>query len=794
MATIDDLLTSEEEDKALRNSNPNTPDVFAFDCGQLPFERMGDDHFELMLSDLYTARADDGKEDWFDKACRLNDGADQGRDVILLQDSVPVGVIQCKRYKGNVGRPQIIQEICKFFLYAKIMPQIAPSPDTEFRYYLAVSDGATSDLFEFMTSKGRKRFDDLRTEFEAKAVLARKASKRLKKHPDLKDLDAKQLCDIVWERITNLHTELHKKDSLSRMVADYPTIKSNYFRLESDTAKVVDELKKVLNSRGANLSYDDEKLVSHIRTEYIRLTLSSSERLNIALIQGNEPLPFIRDMLEPMSGTLCTNFGSRPALLAAGAEAASVGQWSEINGLVKGYPYPLVFSIGCGDVLGSTLQEWAKSDDMSWIDPQWRPAPARHYKAGWCWVKDPEQEIHDCYILVENETGDQKYDHANMVLRLAFDDVIVWPTLGNDFTNSIVNSKSLLRRIMASQTEDKTARRNLLLVSQHIDSMDKVLQSVPDYHGQRNKSPIAITIANSGRLHNCNNDLYSATGIFPAVDNEHNTRPTPQLVQPSGRVMRRSCNGAITLTLNWTTEPCLELAKGHRLIGTDVRNDLSPEALEFHELFKRYPPIGSYPPCAHKELDLLNELVQDAGLSDTAEFTYRTKYGVGQNKTFSLDDMSSSGEYIMQAVQALSYIKSHKSTNWIVDSGRDGHIKYSDTTFGEFNVLAWANHRYPVRQMEADLFEWARKPVANPNLIVFADAKGRVNDKKPSHGRHDITSPPPLRETITEAEEPSNVYIFDLGEIESYYDDVNAPSVEQFIDNILERRKELDDK
>ncbi|MEI8640959.1 hypothetical protein P4S68_07130 [Pseudoalteromonas sp. Hal099] len=142
--------------------------------------------------------------------------------------------------------------------------------------------------------------------------------------------------------------------------------------------------------------------------------------------------------------------------MTAGAKAAEASQWSEINNLVNDYPYPLVFSVGCGDVLGSTLLEWIESDDMSWIDPKWKPAPARLYKAGWCWVKDPEQETHDCYILVENETGDQEYDHANMSLRLAFEDVIVWPTLGNDFTNPIGNSKSLLRRIMASQAEDRS--------------------------------------------------------------------------------------------------------------------------------------------------------------------------------------------------------------------------------------------------------------------------------------------------------------------------------------------------
>ncbi|WP_307189594.1 ABC-three component system protein [Azotobacter vinelandii] len=790
---VDGVFTSEEEDEVLRNTNPETPDVFAFDCGQLPFERMGDAHFELLLADLYTALAVDGKEDWFDQACRLNDGADQGRDVILLQDSVPVGVIQCKRYNGIVNLPMVIQEICKFFLYATIKPHIAPAPGADFRYYLAVSDRAATKLFEFMQGKGRQRFEDLREEFEDKALAARQASATLKKHADLKDLTKAQLCDIIWARIDNLHTVIHKKDSLSRMVADYPTIKSTYFRLESDTARIVEEIKKVLQSRGAILSDEDAELVSAVRTEYVKLKLGSNRRFNVGLIQGDELLPFVKGMLEPVTGTLITNFGSRPAMLAAGAAAAEVNQWDEINDLVKEYPHPLVFSVGCGEVSGSTLIEWIKSDEMTWLDPKWSPAPANLYRAGWCWVKGPDEGTHDCYILVENETGDQKYDHANLSLRLAFEDVIIWPTLGNDFTNPLTNAKSQLRRIMASQGEDKSSRPNLVLASQNVDILIDVLASASDYYGQRNQSPIGIAIANSGRLRECASGVHSATGVFPALDAEQSTRPTPPAFQPPSRVMRRSSNGALTLTIEWANDLALKAVKGHRLIGSDVKDDLPPSSLEFHELFERHPPIDGYLACVKRELDLLNVLVQNSVLADSVGFTYRTKYGVKQYESFSLEDLSASGEYVMKAVQALSYIKSHKSSQWVVEPGVDGHIKFSDPAVGELNIMAWANHRCHVRQMEGELFGWARKAISHPGLIVFAHAAGHVKDKKPSHNsRYDYTSPPSTRGSITEAEAPRNVYMFNLGEIESLYDDDTALSAEDFMDDLFKRRRRLD--
>ena len=200
MTTIDVQFCSDEDDSKLRIENPDIPELFAFDCGQLPFERMGDAHFELLLADLYAARAADDSVDWYDKARRLNDGADQGRDVILLDAGSPVGVIQCKRYNGIVSLPMIMQEICKFFLYATIKPGIASAPGEPFRYYVAVSDRAAGKLFEFMEGSGRRRFEDLRSEFEEKALAARKASATLRKHVLLKNLSQEQLCDLIWAR------------------------------------------------------------------------------------------------------------------------------------------------------------------------------------------------------------------------------------------------------------------------------------------------------------------------------------------------------------------------------------------------------------------------------------------------------------------------------------------------------------------------------------------------------------------------------------------------------------------
>ena len=792
MTIIDVQFCSEDDDRKLREANPDTPELFAFDCGQLPFERMGDAHFELLLADLYAARAEDGSEDWYDKARRLNDGADQGRDVILLEDGNPVGVIQCKRYNGIVYLSQVIQEICKFFLYATIKPGIASAPGEPFRYYVAVSDRAEGKLFEFMEGSGSQRFEDLRAEFEKKALAARKASATLQKHPTLKDLTQAQLCELIWARIDNLHTTLHKKDDLSRMVATYPHIKSTYFKLESDSAQIVGELKAFLQLRNLIVTQEDEELISGIRTEYIKLKLGRSQRFNLGLLQGAELLPFMRTMLLPKTGTLFNNFGSLPVIFTGGAEAADPGDWSELHQLVETYDSQAVVFVGCGGVTGSQLATWKNSDEMIWIDPEWDPAPLQKYRAGWCWVKDPTQGIFNCYVLVENETGEAEYGHGEMSLRLAFEDVVVWPTLGNDFTNPISNARSQLRRIMASQKEDSSKRPNLVLASISVTSLEKVLTSVSDHYGQRIHSTIATAIANSNRVGACPTELYSATGIFPAIDVEFATRATPATVNPSGCVMRRSTSGALTFTLDWNADLTLAAVKTHRLVAGAVTDDMQPMSLEFHELFDRYPPHPNYLPAVKAELDLLNTLVQDTSLPDYSGFTYRTWFGVKEGENFPLEALSTSGESVMRTVQALSYLNVPPASQWVCSYDLKGHIRNNDPVHGEVQLMAWSNRNYPVRQMEGDLFEWARQPSEHPALIVFAQGRGSITEKKLGDGRYDYTNPPAPMDSITEPAIARNVYMFSLGDIESVYDDPQAPSPDQFMEDIFVRKEKLD--
>ncbi|WP_212555866.1 hypothetical protein [Pseudomonas lundensis] len=73
MAEEDISLISPEEEAKVRADKTIAPDLFAMDCGQLPFERMGDAHFELLVADVYRAEYERDNDTWYDVVGRLND-------------------------------------------------------------------------------------------------------------------------------------------------------------------------------------------------------------------------------------------------------------------------------------------------------------------------------------------------------------------------------------------------------------------------------------------------------------------------------------------------------------------------------------------------------------------------------------------------------------------------------------------------------------------------------------------------------------------------------------------------
>ncbi len=172
------------------------PEAFDGSERPLPLDDLPPREFEVFVCDLLNAEIAAGLHDGaFDKARLLEEGADEGRDIILYRGETPVGVVQCKRYKGNVGHDLALDEIVKFLLFARLHPDLLPDP-AGFRYVLAVSNDVTGNARKLFDEKKRLMTkaqapitepDDL---VEALADLETRVRRIKAKYSSFKDIDA----------------------------------------------------------------------------------------------------------------------------------------------------------------------------------------------------------------------------------------------------------------------------------------------------------------------------------------------------------------------------------------------------------------------------------------------------------------------------------------------------------------------------------------------------------------------------------------------------------------------------
>ena len=57
-------------------AHDNARDIYAHDCGQLPFGTLDPRAFELIVRDLFDEKKVEATWDWYDTAFRINDGSD----------------------------------------------------------------------------------------------------------------------------------------------------------------------------------------------------------------------------------------------------------------------------------------------------------------------------------------------------------------------------------------------------------------------------------------------------------------------------------------------------------------------------------------------------------------------------------------------------------------------------------------------------------------------------------------------------------------------------------------------
>lgn len=212
------FLTSEESTAELSRVNPVNCDKAA--SSRFPYNALSSDDFERLLYSLYQKRT--GREAGYDNLRLMIYGADQGRDVWLTLDEIPVGLVQCKRVKQGFSAPSAMREVIKFLLFAELEPELLPNP-SKFCFTLAVSaDPADTTATMFQTPKkwieeNKKKIpgyiDDLR-----------------KKYSSFSEIDTKTVFPKILDRLIALKYKLIRPVDLDGLLEESPSVNRRFFK------------------------------------------------------------------------------------------------------------------------------------------------------------------------------------------------------------------------------------------------------------------------------------------------------------------------------------------------------------------------------------------------------------------------------------------------------------------------------------------------------------------------------------------------------------------------------------
>lgn len=793
------------------------PPVFELDGGQLPFERLSPEHFELLIADLYRERQGTKGWDWYDKSVRLNGGSDMGQDVVLFHSGKPVCVVQCKRLRAStLSRHTMLYELCKFFLFARIFPYLTPAADKKLKYVFAVAKNVQQDGLVFFQSSGAERFNNLRSEIVKIFGSLLSGLKTFSGYPGFVNMKPEEVCDLVWGSLVKVETDVYRQNNLSDIVRKTPGVYSNYFSLQH-VAIVGEELERLIagyfRSAGAPPNSSWMQLKEDSYTVEIPMYASHNDKVNVVLIQGagDFALKSLESALS-QDGSVKPIVGGRLTIILAGGSAFTCREDKRIEKILGDFAAPVVLIAGCGEVDGQKIDSLKNESGVVWYYKDFIPALNRRYKFGWCWLKlqvgaEDEKGSGEAginqevlrYPLIVNTPADPVFESADMGLRLSFNDLIVYPLIDDDMLCTWTSRRSVLKRLALGIHEDTSNRRVLLCGSVHWgDVSDKHDESITDVLSVRRnlQKDIGVLLANSSLSTNFDNEWRSATGYFPSVVDSNclfNRRSSPK-----GSLFRRDDDCYIVFVLRWVLggmEPVIE-APYFNLHGV-VKEDINAGSVELSRHMKWYPP--------HPDSDLQLR----ASFSDFYESLVLSNYkraiqlsagffhGVQMGLAFNVGDISKSYSKLCEPLQAACYLSGGDGATWVQHDEYPAHIDYCKFGKPAVSLFLWSDRAMSLNQVEAIISEYSKTGGAAPDLIVFTSVLG---DPEPSgratknKSRDNIANPAPKPESIAEPSIARKTYIFPMREVQNCYMSGSSEldERERYFDGLMARKEALD--
>lgn len=618
------------------------PEAFDGSERPLPLDDFSPREFEVFVCNLLNAEIADGLHDGaFDKARLLEEGVDEGRDIILYRGETPVGVVQCKRYKGNVGHDIALDEIIKFLLFARLHPDLLPDP-ADFLYVLAVSNDVTGNNRKLFDEKSRLMAkaqapitepDDL---VEALADLKNRVLRIKAKYSSFKDIDATAAFPHTLASMTAMAWSYANRGILSARARSQPSVMRRHFRSGGLDASTVEAITDVIKGTITPL------LTAHTPTSPSEIpglfevpfpdlkVLKNGCRLPLCLVQPapptkeaiaddqsrKGPVETIRNLLAASVGkpaTLRDLSGPVPFVLLPELTFGSE-DWQEIDALIRGWSGNLVLIAGFGTTRGQWLLDWAGergettrtlaiNDENEIVGPE-------TYNGGWCWIHRASSQT-TCVAFLKNFlTGADRDIVTGMgatSLVIRFSDLLLFPTICADLISdeAAPPRNRIIAAVNAPSAGEKVLVTGSLLQNAPWDhEWQRALNRVTDGCGAR-RDAVIIALANHA-FHRPQPDedkdrWRSLSGIYTAPANHPRWGTKPEAatrkiesVLIAGVALRRSQPSVVFGSVEWP--PYNTATSGKFLWNNGQWRHISPDG----RITEPLPPVHGREPTGHE--------------------------------------------------------------------------------------------------------------------------------------------------------------------------------------------------
>ncbi len=608
----------------------------------LPLDDFSSRGFEVFVCDLLNAEIAAGLHDGaFNKARLLEEGADEGRDIILYRGETPVGVVQCKRYKGNVGHDITLDEIIKFLLFARLHPDLLPDP-ADFLYVLAVSNDVTGNNRKLFDEKSRliakaqapiAEPDDL---VEALADLETRVIRVKAKYSSFKDIDVTAAFPDIVASMTVMAWGYTNRGNLSARARIQPSVMRRHFRSGGLDASAVEVITGVIKetitpllTAHAPISPGGAPGLFEVAFADLKV-LKNGCRLPLCLVQPDpptekaiagdqsrkSPVETIRDLLATSAGKPATlhDLSGPVAFVLLPELTFGSEDWQEIDALVRGWNRNLVLIAGFGATRGQWLLDWIRERGETTrklaINGESDIAPSDTYNGGWCWIHRASSQTTCAAFLKNFLTAAERGIVTGMgetSLMIRFSDLLVFPTICADLISdeAAPPRNRIIAAVNAAPAGVKVLVTGSLLQNAPWDyEWQRALNRVTDGCGAR-RDAVIVALANHAfhkPLPDEEKDRWrSLSGIYTAPANQPRWGAKPEVATRkiksdliAGVALRRSQPSVVFGSVEWP--PYDTTTSGKFLWNNGQWRHIGPDG----PITEPIPPVHGREPTGHE--------------------------------------------------------------------------------------------------------------------------------------------------------------------------------------------------